>query len=137
MLRPHGRRRGIDPHRAADQYAVRNGASVARESGEEFIVVDLGAPGRAHRDVDRVRYAIAAPAEPPITTSVGVFGAALDGSAAAGIEPATWLDRIIERADRAMFDAKRQRDDLPARRWAWMTAVSTAHRVLNTALQNC
>jgi diguanylate cyclase (GGDEF)-like protein len=85
--------------------AVRGTALVARVGGEEFVVVD---PGRAHRDADRVRYAIAAPAEPPITASVGVSSVALGGTALAGIEPATWLDRIIERADHAMFDAKRQ-----------------------------
>jgi diguanylate cyclase (GGDEF)-like protein len=88
--------------------AVRGSALVARVGGEEFVVVDLGDRGRAHRDVDRVRYAIAAPAQPPITASVGVSSVALDGSALTGIEPATWLDRIIERADRAMFDAKRR-----------------------------
>jgi diguanylate cyclase (GGDEF)-like protein len=88
--------------------AVRGSALVARVGGEEFVVVDPGDPGRAHRDVDRVRYAIAAPAKPPITASVGVSSVALGGSALTGIEPATWLDRIIERADLAMFDAKRQ-----------------------------
>lgn len=88
--------------------AVRGSALVARVGGEEFVVVDPGDPGRAHRDVDRVRYAIAAPAKPPVTASVGVSSVALGGSALAGVEPATWLDRIIERADLAMFDAKRQ-----------------------------
>jgi predicted NAD/FAD-binding protein len=39
---------------------------------------------------------------------VGVLSVALGGQVVAGIEPAAWLDHIIERADLVMFEAKRQ-----------------------------
>jgi diguanylate cyclase (GGDEF)-like protein len=88
--------------------AVRGSALVARVGGEEFVVVDFVESGRVHRDVDRVRYAIAAPADPPITASVGVTSVVLDRTSLVGVDPAAWLDRVIKRADHAMFDAKRQ-----------------------------
>jgi diguanylate cyclase (GGDEF)-like protein len=85
--------------------AVRGSALVSRLGGEEFVVVDLAEPGtRAHRDFDRVRRAIAAPTDYAITASVGVAVASV---AAPGVDPVTLLDTIIERADHAMFNAKR------------------------------
>ena len=87
--------------------AVRGSALVARVGGEEFVIVDLAEPGHAERDPDRIRYAIAAPADYPITASVGVTSVALAHFAAPGVDPVALLDTIIERADHAMFDAKR------------------------------
>ena len=87
--------------------AVRGSALVARAGGEEFVIVDLAEPGHAERDTDRVRHAIAAPAEHAITASVGVTSIALASFAAPGVDPVALLDTIIERADHAMFDAKR------------------------------
>jgi diguanylate cyclase (GGDEF)-like protein len=87
--------------------AVRGSALVARVGGEEFVVVDLAEPVHAERDTDRIRYAIAAPADHAITASVGVTSVALAHLAAPGVDPVALLDTIIERADHAMFDAKR------------------------------
>jgi diguanylate cyclase (GGDEF)-like protein len=83
--------------------AVRGSALVARFGGEEFVIVDVAEPGRA----ERVTSAIAAPAEPPITASVGVVTVALRDFARPGVDPVAVLDTIMERADHAMFDAKR------------------------------
>ncbi|MDO0976391.1 GGDEF domain-containing protein [Mycolicibacterium frederiksbergense] len=87
--------------------AVRGSALVARVGGEEFVVIDLAEPGRTERESDRVRDAIAAPADPPITASVGVTSVAVADFGGQGVDSVTVLDTIIERADRAMFDAKR------------------------------
>ncbi|PRC46572.1 GGDEF domain-containing protein, partial [Mycobacterium sp. ITM-2017-0098] len=87
--------------------AVRGSALVARVGGEEFVVVDLAEPSEAGRDTDRVRSSIAAPAEPPVTASVGVTSVAVGELASPGADAVTLLDRIIEQADRAMFDVKR------------------------------
>lgn len=87
--------------------AVRGSALVARVGGEEFVVIDLADSGQTERDSDRVRDAIAAPADPVITASVGVTSVAITDFAAPGLDSLTVLDTIIERADSAMFDAKR------------------------------
>jgi diguanylate cyclase (GGDEF)-like protein len=87
--------------------AVRGSALVARVGGEEFVVVDLAEPGHAERDPDRIRYAIAAPADYAISASVGVTSVALTDFVGPGVDPVALLDTIIERADHAMFDAKR------------------------------
>ncbi|WP_179471299.1 GGDEF domain-containing protein [Mycolicibacterium vinylchloridicum] len=87
--------------------AVRNGALVARIGGEEFVVVDLAGAGHARQRADSVRHAIAAPADPPITASVGVASVTIASFAAEGVDLIALLDAIVERADQAMFDAKR------------------------------
>jgi diguanylate cyclase (GGDEF)-like protein len=92
--------------------AVRGSALVARIGGEEFVVIDAVEPGSdVRRDFDRVRVAIGAPAKPTVTASAGVTTVALAGLAAPGGDRAALLDGIIERADRAMFDAKREGGD--------------------------
>ncbi len=79
------------------------------DRGEEFVVVDLAEPvHRAHRDFDLVRTAIAAPADHAVTASVGVASVDVASFAAPGLGVAQLLDAMIERADQAMFDAKRQ-----------------------------
>jgi len=88
--------------------AVRGSALVARVGGEEFVIVDLTEPGHTERITERVRSAVAAPAEhAPITASVGVTSVSLANFAAPEDDPAALLDTIIGHADRAMFDAKR------------------------------
>jgi diguanylate cyclase (GGDEF)-like protein len=88
--------------------AVRGSALVARVGGEEFVIVDLEETGRdARRDFDRVRRALAAPADPPITASVGVTSIAVAELVPTGADPVVLLDAVIERADQAMFTAKR------------------------------
>ena len=88
--------------------AVRRSAVVARVGGEEFVVVDLvESDGRNQREFDRVRHAIAAPADYAITASVGVATVAMSSLAAPEADPVALLDAMIERADHAMFDAKR------------------------------
>lgn len=88
--------------------AVRGTALVARIGGEEFVVVDLTDPGRDARHLDRVRTAIAAPAVHAVTASVGVTSVAVADFAEPGADPVALLDTAIERADRAMFEAKRK-----------------------------
>lgn len=87
--------------------SVRGTALVARVGGEEFVVVDLASGWRAHHDLDRVRLAIAAQTDYAITASVGVTGVAVANFVAPGGDPAALLDATIERADQAMFIAKR------------------------------
>jgi diguanylate cyclase (GGDEF)-like protein len=88
--------------------AVRGSALVARLGGEEFVIVDLADPdSQAQRDFDRVRGAIAAPTEYAVTASVGIACTAVTGPAVRTIDAVALLDTMIERADRAMFDAKR------------------------------
>ena len=91
---------------------MRGSALVARIGGEEFVVIDAVVPGSdVQRDFDRVRVAIGAPAKPTVTASAGVTTVALASLAAPGGDRAALLDGIIERADRAMFDAKREGGD--------------------------
>ena len=88
--------------------AVRGSALVARVGGEEFVIVDLTEPGHTERITERVRSAVAAPADhAPITASVGVTSVSLANFAAPEDDPAALLDTIIGHADHAMFDAKR------------------------------
>jgi diguanylate cyclase (GGDEF)-like protein len=88
--------------------AVRGSALVARVGGEEFVIVDLAEPGHTERITERVRSAVAAPADhAPITASVGVTSVSLANFAVPEVDPAALLDTIIGHADHAMFDAKR------------------------------
>ncbi len=86
---------------------VSSSALVARTGGEEFVVVDLAGPGQAERSADRIRYAIAAPTDHAITASVGVTSVVIARFTAADVDPVPLLETIVERADHAMFDAKR------------------------------
>jgi diguanylate cyclase (GGDEF)-like protein len=88
--------------------AVRGSALVARLGGEEFVIVDLADPNRqTEQDFDRVRDAIAAPTEYAVTASVGIATTAVTGFASRKVDAVALLDTMIERADSAMFDAKR------------------------------
>lgn len=88
--------------------AVRGSALVARTGGEEFVIVDLAEPEvYARGDFDRIRFAIAAPAQHEVTASVGVTRVAAASFVARQVDPVELLDTMIDRADRAMFDAKR------------------------------
>jgi diguanylate cyclase (GGDEF)-like protein len=88
--------------------ALRGSALVARVGGEEFVIVDVTDPGHTERITERVRSAVAAPAEhAPITASVGVTSVALADVAALEVDPSALLDTMIGHADHAMFEAKR------------------------------
>ncbi|MET0699249.1 MAG: GGDEF domain-containing protein [Mycobacterium sp.] len=87
--------------------ALRGSALVARVGGEEFVVVDVGEPGQVEVNADRVRQAIAAPADRQITASVGATSVPIGSFVEEDVDPVALLDTIIQRADRAMFDAKR------------------------------
>jgi diguanylate cyclase (GGDEF)-like protein len=86
---------------------VRGSALVTRIGGEEFVIIDLAAAEHAERDADQVRLAIAARAAQSVTASVGVTSVAITRFAVPGIDPIAMIDKIIERADHAMFEAKR------------------------------
>ena len=79
---------------------VRVGAVVARLGGEEFLVLDLLLPGDAPVVAERIRSAIAAPAEPRITASVGV------STSGTGHAVSYTVDDLIAAADTAMYQAK-------------------------------
>ncbi len=87
--------------RTADRIAscVRSSAIVARVGGEEFAVVDFWPPTAAKQVAERIRVAIAAPTDPPITASIGI---ASEYPASAG-----QLKDLLARADTAMYTAKR------------------------------
>jgi diguanylate cyclase (GGDEF)-like protein len=90
------------------QLGVRGSALVARVGGEEFIVLDVMEPGHTQEIAERVRCAIAAPADQaPVTASIGVTHAALDTFTARQADAATLLDTSIKTADHALLDAKR------------------------------
>ena len=89
--------------------AVRGSALVARVGGEEFVVVDVTESGHTERITERVRSAVAAPADhAPVTASVGVTSVALAKFPSPEVEAAGLLNRMIGHADLAMFDAKRR-----------------------------
>ncbi|BBX05448.1 sensor domain-containing diguanylate cyclase [Mycolicibacterium aichiense] len=90
--------------------AVSQGALVARTGGEEFVVVDLTVPGVIQRSAEQVRHAISAPATRTVTASIGVTSLST-GVFVDGVDPVPLLETIIERADQAMFEAKRTGGD--------------------------
>jgi diguanylate cyclase (GGDEF)-like protein len=100
--------------------AVRGSALVARLGGEEFVIVDFAEPGsRPDRDLDRVRRAIASPTDYAITASVGVVSVAVASFAAPRVDPVVLLDTLIERADHAMFNAKRDGGNATTQLHSW------------------
>ena len=90
---------------------VRGNALVARIGGEEFLIVDLAEPGDALAIADRIRYAIAAPADHPVTASIGLSSIARADVVAPGSDLVARLEMTVARADRALFDAKRRGGD--------------------------
>jgi diguanylate cyclase (GGDEF)-like protein len=77
--------------------SVRSDAVVVRWGGEEFLVVDRAPPRQAELVAERIRCAVAAPAEPAITVSIGVATCPPTDSA---------LGDAILAADIAMYEAK-------------------------------
>ncbi|MEW5809481.1 MAG: GGDEF domain-containing protein [Actinomycetota bacterium] len=82
--------------------SVREDAVVVRWGGEEFLVVDRIPAAQAGRVAERVRAAVAAPAQPTVTASIGV---------AAGTASGTDLFDVITAADAAMYEAKSRGGD--------------------------
>lgn len=72
-------------------------AVVVRWGGEEFLVVDRISADQVVGLAERIRAAVAAQAEPPVTVSIGV---------AVCTEPESGLHEVIPAADRAMYEAK-------------------------------
>lgn len=90
-------------------------ALVARVGGEEFVVVDNVEPSHCHALAERLRLALAGPADHVrVTASVG-FAAVPLSRFAGVVEPAEVLAELIVRADEAMFMAKRAGGDSAAR----------------------
>ncbi len=77
--------------------SVRSDAVVVRWGGEEFLVVDRIPAAQAGAVAERVRAAVAAPAQPTVTASIGVAARAPSG---------TDLFDVITAADAAMYEAK-------------------------------
>lgn len=87
--------------------AVRASALVARSGGEEFVVADLTSRDSILTIAERVRCAIAEPGTPAdLTASIGVTTMDLDDLADPATDPIAALNRAIDRADHAMFEAK-------------------------------
>ncbi|OBJ39719.1 hypothetical protein A5630_02045 [Mycolicibacterium mucogenicum] len=87
---------------------VRSSALVARVGGEEFVVVDVTSPQQVLGISERIRAAIAAPADmAPVTASIGVASVALPDFSKGDEDAQSVLDATIECADHAMFSAKR------------------------------
>ncbi|NMN93805.1 diguanylate cyclase [Antrihabitans stalactiti] len=86
---------------------VRGSAVVARLGGEEFVVVDI-VPLSAVRDLaERIRVAIAAPANRAhVTASLGVAAAPAAEWLRTALPQTRELDALLARADRAMYRAK-------------------------------
>jgi len=79
---------------------VRSTAFVARLGGEEFLVLDHMDPDIASMMAEDIRCTIAAPADPPITASVGVATTAHPLLRSGG------LSTLLAAADAAMYAAK-------------------------------
>ncbi|MGU3498345.1 GGDEF domain-containing protein [Mycobacterium sp. C31M] len=83
-------------------------ALVARVGGEEFVIVDRADPNDAAHTAELVRQAIMTTVgRMAVTASLGVTIAARADFMSPDADPHQLLDTIIARADRAMFDAKR------------------------------
>ena len=77
-------------------------AVVARLGGEEFLVVDRLHSGPAILVADQIRRRIAAPADPPITVSIGLATTPHNN------QHGNLIDRLVDAADAAMYLAKRR-----------------------------
>lgn len=82
--------------------SVRSDAVVVRWGGEEFLVVDRIPPNQAGAVAERIRAAVAAPAQPTVTVSIGLATAA---------QPDLELSSMITAADAAMYEAKARGGD--------------------------
>lgn len=88
------------------QSVVRGSALFARVGGEEFVVMDLMPRSNACAVADRVRLAIAAPADrAPVTASIGVACVAATEFAAERMW-SSLLDALLVNADSALYEAK-------------------------------
>ena len=77
-------------------------AVVARLGGEEFLVVDRLHSGPAILVADQIRRRIAAPADPPITVSIGLATTPHNN------QHGNLIHRLVDAADAAMYLAKRR-----------------------------
>ncbi len=89
--------------------AVHRSTLVARTGGEEFVAVAVGPRSlrRLDHKPEKIRAAIAAPVEYPVTASIGVSRTSIRPFAVVGADHEALLDDLIDRADHAMFHAKR------------------------------
>ncbi|MFA7511694.1 MAG: diguanylate cyclase [Mycolicibacterium vanbaalenii] len=82
--------------------SVRGDAVVVRWGGEEFLVVDRIPAQQAGKVAERIRAAVSAPAQPPVTVSIGL---------ATCTKPDLDLIDVITAADAAMYEAKARGGD--------------------------
>ncbi len=86
---------------------VRGTAVLARLGGEEFVLLDVMPRIHASGVAERIRRAIASPADrAPVTASVGVACVPVREFAAAKPNLAGLVDGLVAHADRAMYEAK-------------------------------
>lgn len=88
--------------------AVSSNALVARTGGEEFVVVDITAPGRDSHIAEAIRLALTeADDVPAVTASLGVHSREWAHGTGPDADLTRLLDDAITCADQAMFRAKR------------------------------
>ncbi len=86
------------------RHSTRGRAVLARVGGEEFLIAEMTQAGEAHAIAERLCQEVATiPGR--VTASVGV--ASIKRVDAAGSETRTLLERLVEAADAAMYEAKR------------------------------
>lgn len=91
------------------QQTVSGTALVARVGGEEFIVADVVPAADIDVIANRIRVAIASPADPAsVTASLGVTTVSLSADHLGSRNPVALLGLAIDHADQAMFRAKRK-----------------------------
>ncbi|MFA9218681.1 MAG: putative bifunctional diguanylate cyclase/phosphodiesterase [Sphingomonadaceae bacterium] len=116
------------------QHAVREVDTVARQGGDEFIVLltELHSGADAARVADKIIAAMAAP--------FSIDGAALSVGASIGIavypDDDDDMDALIEKADLAMYAAKQRGAAAGMRYVASMQARACSHLILETALRH-
>lgn len=95
---------------------VRSDAVLARLGGEEFVVLDVLPLTHADELAERIRVAISAKADrAPVTASVGFAIAKRDLFAGSAADAVDALEQLLDRADTAMYEAKRAGRDRVSR----------------------
>ncbi|RDH74011.1 GGDEF domain-containing protein [Mycolicibacterium moriokaense] len=84
--------------------ATHGRAVVARVGGEEFLIAEMTLPGEALANAERLRQEVASI---PLGATASVGVACVSWAEAAAVDTRTLIDRLIDAADGAMYEAKR------------------------------